>query len=183
MVILYLTFWRTTKWFSTMAAPFTFLPATHKVEGITAVCWFSFPLSFLLLDPLLTLFPLTSYFLRGLQVLFKSGFYALTFIHSPNYPPRLAQNMETYKLPPPRKEQRPWCHEAPAPWTELGSMDDYLLGTYHLPRTQDSVVGEERDSAMSCLSHILPSPSTSCGTSGKLTCCSLSWGGSGRMFA
>lgn len=165
-----------------MAAPFTFLPATYKVEGTTAVRWFSFPLSFLLLDPLLTLFPLTSYFLRGLQVLFKSGFYALTFIHSPNYLPRLAPNMETYKLPP-WKEQHPWCHDAPTLWTELGSMNDYSLGTYHLPRTRDSVVGGERGSAMSRLSHIPPSPPTSCGTSGKLTCCSLSWGGSGRMFA
>ena len=174
MVILHLAFWRTPDWFSTVAAPFTFLPATYKVEGTTAVRWFSFPLSFLLLGPLLTLFPLTSYFLRGLQVLFKSGFYALTFIHSPNYPPRLAQNMETYKLPPPWKEQRPWCHDAPALWAELGSMIDYSLGTYHLPRTVDCLIP---------LSHTPPSPPTSCGPSSKLTCCSLSWGGSGRMFA
>ena len=84
MVILHLTFWRVTKWFSTMAAPFTSLPATYKVAGAAAVCQFPFPLSFLLIDPLLILFPLTSYFLRGLQVyIFKirvlcSPFYSLT---------------------------------------------------------------------------------------------------------
>ena len=67
-----------------MAAPFTSLPATYKVAGATAVCQFPFPLSFLLLDPLLILFSLTSYFLRGLQVyIFKirvlcSQFYSLT---------------------------------------------------------------------------------------------------------
>ena len=92
---------------------------------------------------------------------------------------------QTWKLTnplPPWKEQRSRYHDAPTLWTELGSMDNSLLGTFHLPRTQDSAVGEERDSVMSCLSHILPSPATRCGTPGKLTCCSLSWGGSGGMF-
>ena len=122
------------------------LPTSHAQGGGSHSCPpVSFPAIFPFTRSVADSIPPTSYFLRGLQVFLKSGFYVLTFIHSLNYPPSLAQNMETHKLPP-WKKQRPWCHDAPTLWTELGSMNSSLLGTFHLPRTQDSVVGEERNS-------------------------------------
>lgn len=119
MVILHLTFWRTPNWFSTVAAPFTFLPATYNVEGTTAVRWFSFPLSFLLLGPLLTLFPLISYFLRGLQVLFMLSLLFTHQIIRQDWPKtwKLTNSPHHGKSNVPGVMTLPPCGLSWAPWT------------------------------------------------------------------